>query len=61
MKLYAVFYLLKNKSDWNYYGAFTTPEMAKDLEKHIKRSYGKPYKDIVDTKIDVFQESEKIS
>lgn len=61
MKLYSVFYLLKNKSDWNFYGAFTTREMAEDLEKHIQRSSSKPYKDIVETKIVIFREIEKES
>lgn len=52
--------MLKNKSDWNFYGAFTTREMAEDLEKHIQRSFSKPYKDIVETKIVVFTEIEKV-
>ena len=56
MELYSVFYLLANKTDWNFYGAFTTREMAEDLEGHIKRSTAKPYRDIQDTKIVVFRE-----
>lgn len=56
MILHAVFYLLKNHTEWKFYGAFTTNEMAKDLENHIIRSHGKLYKDIVNTKIVKFKE-----
>ncbi|MDT2809175.1 hypothetical protein P7H43_01545 [Enterococcus asini] len=56
MKLHAVFYLLENHTEWQFYGAFTTSEMAKNLEAHIVRSYAKPYRDIVDTKIVKFEE-----
>lgn len=56
MRLHAVFYRLKNRSEWNFYGAFTTHEMAMDLEAHIVRSFAKPYRDIVDTKIVEFEE-----
>lgn len=59
MILHAVFYLLKNQAKWQFYGAFTTKEMAKDLENHIIRSHAKPYKDIVNTKIVKFMEVEE--